>query len=116
MVYKTSKQERERSLRYYYNNRDKVLAYQKARWKKKYQTDPAFRTKRQFRDKSRNLYGLKITEPCISCGSRQDLQRHHPSYDSYKVVILCKSCHDDVHHPFRERNTQVSKAVDALMQ
>jgi len=101
MPYKSSDQRRKKSLEYYYKNKEKVLSYQKARLKKKYQEDPAFRKKRQLRDKSRMNKGkmdnLKKDVCCI-CSSSENLQRHHPSYDNTEFIIVCRKCHNNIHN------------------
>lgn len=36
---------------------------------------------------------------CEICGTTENLQRHHPDYNKPKeVIILCKNCHEKVHH------------------
>jgi len=90
-----------KSLGYYYANKKKVLDYQKNRWKDKYQNDLEFRNKRQLRDASRFSKGCLRTlkgKSCSKCGSDNDLQRHHPDYNSIKTIILCRSCHNVIHH------------------
>jgi len=91
---------KESDRQYYLKNRDKILAKQTARWKKKYKEDPVFRAKRQLRDKSRvkghYMANLK-QEKCSECDSTKDLHRHHPSYNSTSFIILCRECHNKLH-------------------
>ena len=76
--------------------------YQKARLNRKYHTDLEFRNKRKIRDYSRyngtplreNLTGCE----CSQCGAVEDLQRHHPSYESTDFIVLCRGCHTSEHH------------------
>jgi len=93
---------RSKSLEYYYQHREKVLAYQKKRWKIKYATDENFRAKRQLRDLSRNdAHGRKINlsgEYCRQCGNNKNLQRHHPNYNNISYIILCRKCHNQLHN------------------
>lgn len=98
-----------KALEYYYKNREKVLKYQSERWKRKYKEDPEFRAKRQLRDKTRIVYGkqTKLVGKCSNCDNEENLQRHHPSYKSIEFIILCKKCHDDLHHPFRKNNANL---------
>lgn len=101
-MYKTSPEKRVKALQRYYNNREKILEYQKARWKEKYATDPLFKAKRILRDKSRfRSGGLKnlFSEHCAKCGSTKDLHRHHPNYNSIEYIILCRKCHNHTHFP-----------------
>jgi len=96
MLYKTTEKRRIRALKRYYAKRKEILEYQRKRLKKKYKEDPEFRKKRQLRDKSR--VGKKaIIGECNVCGSKEDLQRHHPSYDDVTFVILCRKCHTHLH-------------------
>ena len=100
-----------KSLAYYYANKEKVLDYQTKRWSRKYQEDPAFRKKRQLRDASRphneNLDG----EVCNDCGSTLDLQRHHPTYTSIKVIILCRGCHNKIHEAWKQEKARSIQAT-----
>jgi hypothetical protein len=101
MPYKTDEEKRKKALEYYYKNRDKVLMYQKARWKKKYQNDIQFRQKRQFRDKTRILTKFENIQnkECTLCDSPIDLQRHHFDYSNpLNFVIVCRNCHNQIHH------------------
>src|SRR5271165_379880 len=34
---------------------------------------------------------------CAQCGKTEKLQRHHPNYTSTDCVILCHSCHTEIH-------------------
>lgn len=34
---------------------------------------------------------------CEHCGSTENLQRHHPSYESEDFIILCQTCHAKLH-------------------
>lgn len=34
---------------------------------------------------------------CIECGSVENLDEHHTSYEPEKTVILCRACHQSVH-------------------
>jgi hypothetical protein len=90
---------------YYLKHREEILAKQIIRWKKKYKEDPAFRAKRQLRDKSRvkghYMANLK-QEKCSECDTMEDLHRHHPSYKSKEFIILCRTCHNKLHDTLKE--------------
>ena len=113
MAYKTLEKIRDKALEYYYANREKVLDYQKKRWNNKYANDVEFRKKRQLRDASRmrkeGLRSLK-DQKCVLCSSSYDLQRHHPSYESTAVVIMCRSCHNSYHVALREAEGTINVA------
>jgi hypothetical protein len=106
MPCKTKEEKRKRALEYYYNNKSKVLEYQKNRWHIKYFNDVKFREKRQLRDRSRigkkNLEG----EICKLCGTNKDLQRHHINYNIHYFEILCRKCHNELHNALREIDCQ----------
>ena len=36
-------------------------------------------------------------QQCSKCSSKTGLQRHHPSYESTRAVILCQTCHVALH-------------------
>ena len=99
MTYKNKEDRNRSSLAYYYRNREKVLKYQKKRWKMKYKTDIKFREKRKIRDLSRRVNGIntKINAPCSKCGSLEDLQRHHHDYTNIEHIIVCRKCHNQIH-------------------
>jgi 5-methylcytosine-specific restriction endonuclease McrA len=54
---------------------------------------------RDFREKAFEFHGRN----CASCGSKNNLHVHHKHYKTFKnetvgdVMILCKTCHEDVH-------------------
>lgn len=98
---------KKRALIRYYAKRKEILAYQTKRWSEKYKEDAEFRKKRQLRDRSRSGK-RRIDVPCQNCGSTFDLQRHHPTYNSTEVIILCRSCHNNLHQELR------SIAVEAI--
>jgi len=34
---------------------------------------------------------------CEKCGSKENLHRHHVDYYNMNVVVLCRSCHREIH-------------------
>lgn len=105
MPYKNKEEQNKKALEYYYKNRKKVLEYQKARWQNKYQEDSEFRQKRQLRDKSRIVYGRSLkNKKCSKCESTNDLQRHHPNYESIEFEILCRNCHNQLHNSLKGKD------------
>ena len=47
---------------------------------------------------------------CLECGSTENIDQHHTSYEPEETVMLCRSCHQSVHgdeshelHPSDER-------------
>jgi ElaB/YqjD/DUF883 family membrane-anchored ribosome-binding protein len=106
MPYKDYNKTKEQALKNYYANREQILKAQAERWKKKYQTNVKFRAKRVLRDKSRNNgKGKKESlaeKSCSVCGLTEDLQRHHPNYESTDYIILCRKCHNELHSKLKE--------------
>jgi ribosomal protein S27AE len=48
--------------------------------------------------------GKLIPQPCEKCGTSEDLQMHHEDYSKpLDVRWLCAECHQDEHHPGRQR-------------
>ena len=35
---------------------------------------------------------------CVECGSSNNIDQHHVSYEPEELVPLCRSCHGKVHH------------------
>ena len=116
MPYKDYSKRKERSLQYYYKNKEKVLAYQTQRWKKKYKTDLAFRLKRRLRDKSR-VGKSEIIGKCVCCGSTEDLQRHYPNLfkNCFEVIISCRECHNKLHNSLKGKNCNQTSSVSSVM-
>lgn len=55
--------------------------------------------KEEWRIRSLTQYYLaKTKKQCIICGSRENLEFHHLSYDNpMNVIVLCRSCHRKLH-------------------
>jgi hypothetical protein len=86
------------------------LKKQTERWTERYQSDAAFRKKRQLRDKSRMKKGVMDNlkdKICSNCGSNDDLQRHHESYSSTDYIIFCRKCHNLHHACLKNEQLQV---------
>jgi len=96
-----------KSLEYYYQNKERVLQYQKKRLAEKYRTDLKFRQKRQLRDKSR-IGKHKISGCCSDCRAISDLQRHHPDYKHTKFIVVCRDCHNQIHCDLKEKAQSVT--------
>lgn len=108
----TREQRNERMKKYYYENREKILEYQKTRWKEKYAKDEEFRKKRQLRDKTRIVYGRSLKEEvCIVCGAKEDLQRHHENYDSIDYKVMCRRCHNNHHEHLKVEKGLISQTA-----
>ena len=87
--------------RYYIKNKDKIIERQVKYQIKKYREDPEFRRKVLLRNKSQGLCVDISDKPCTVCGSKENQQRHHPSYESTDFIILCRDCHTDLHNEIR---------------
>lgn len=47
-----------------------------------------------------NYYCI-LEKQCSICGSKDNLERHHPDYSKpLSVVTLCRPCHEKIHDPF----------------
>lgn len=105
MPYKDYNKRKAKSKEYYYKHKVSVLQYQKERLKDKYQNDSNFRQKRQLRDKSR-VGKKKIVGCCSNCYTIEDLQRHHPDYQSTNFIVLCRLCHNNLHDTLKVEEAQ----------
>jgi hypothetical protein len=114
---KNKKKRNAQSSEYYYAHREHLLSlnkisgreyYQKNKKKKQdykknqYAINEEFRKKVNTRNKSRRLISLK-GKCCAICGSKENLQRHHPDYDKPEyAIIICGICHPTKHQKIRE--------------
>ena len=83
---------------YYQNNKEKIIKKQTVYQMKKYKEDEEFRRLLRLRRMTAQLSGSLEGKSCINCNSTENLHRHHPSYDSYDCIILCRKCHQDLHN------------------
>ena len=83
---------------FYQKNKERIIAQQVQYKKEKFKTDEEYRRKFRLRQMSRQISGSLKGKSCINCNSTTELQRHHPSYDSYDFIILCRNCHQDLHN------------------
>lgn len=67
-------------------------------------------TKWMVRKRSQRSIQTLVGMQCEVCGSAQSLQRHHPSYESAKVEILCRPCHVKADQRDGHRPTKKPKA------
>lgn len=83
---------KENNLNYYYNNKEKILLYQKKRCKKLIKN-------KQSHYYIRHLKTPRIRkEKCDICGGTNNLNRHHWDYNQPKKInILCEFCHITQH-------------------
>lgn len=76
---------------YYREHRDKILQRQYHRF-----NSPKERKRNQVRAYADRHSSLG--ESCEKCGTKEGLERHHPSYDKPLVFLtLCHSCHRRLH-------------------
>lgn len=104
-MYKTTLEQRTNSLRYYYENREKILKYQTKRWHNKYMHDKKFRQKRALRDKLRYelRQSLKLSKAkCELCNTKKDLQRHYIYTKKPQIHVLCREHHNQLHISLRK--------------
>lgn len=105
--------------RYRLKNRDSIREYlkryhheNKADIKKKneyyllerdrYHSDEEYRKKEIIRATTWNKYGTLLkTECCAECGTKERLTFHHRTYIVDDFVILCQSCHKELHYRTR---------------
>lgn len=52
---------------------------------------------------------------CIECGSRENIDKHHTSYEPEETVMLCRSCHQSVHgadeHPLKPTDSREKTSI-----
>jgi hypothetical protein len=76
---------REVKLKYYRNNKEKLMAKRKL-------------TKERQHSNYMANYHTELKESCELCGSTKELERHHWNYDKPLLVnTLCKTCHKIQH-------------------
>jgi hypothetical protein len=93
-----------RSLRYYYQNREKILNYQIKRLEILKKVSPKIKEKYRLRILSQKYISLK-DESCAKCNSKKDLQRHHfDNHDAENIQILCRKCHNNLHESLKPKN------------
>ena len=89
---------------YYQKNRERILARKKRHRQEHH--DEILRKQREYREKTKekkkaqNLAhtSIPLDDKCSSCGSTENLERHHPDYSKpLEVVTLCQSCHKRIH-------------------
>ena len=88
---------------YYQQNKSRILEQHKSKRKelstyalKIYHSNPIRRRKTLLRAQTRTqwLQGNIKKEKCIICGSKDNLNFHHNSYNNWKDFrVLCKTCH-----------------------
>lgn len=77
-----------------------------AAWKKK-MSNPEFVKRKRCRNKTNNLikFGkISIKNSCDICGSTENIEVHHLSYDDpYAITWLCRECHGKMHRKERTK-------------
>lgn len=99
MPYKDYEKQKANSLKRYYEKRKEILDYQTKRLMKKSIEDKEYRKNKKLRYKTIYKYKMDI---CEFCKSKYDLQRHHPTYNSDRCIILCRSCHNRLHNELKD--------------
>ena len=85
---------------------------------KRWRANPENKAKERLRDRQRkrdprvlarnklqalNFQGKVEKGPCIICGSKENIECHHPDYNKPREFIcLCASCHRKLHKEFKE--------------
>ena len=78
--------------------------------KRKYLSDPVNRSRHNARQAVRLALSSKkmVKGPCEACGTEQDIQAHHTSYDKenwLNVTWLCKKHHLEEHKRMKLSDT-----------
>jgi len=47
-----------------------------------------------------------VTEKCSACGTVEKIQQHHISYDPEITIMVCKTCHGEIHHSDKFKNLE----------
>jgi protein-arginine kinase activator protein McsA len=45
----------------------------------------------------RNAVKIEKKKKCVECGSTDNLQQHHTSYEDDETVTVCRRCHQNIH-------------------
>jgi hypothetical protein len=114
---KNKEKETEQTLAWRKANPEKVEAMHKKWWKEhpeKYRQKLA-RINKRLREKAKTdsdyrkkFLAWRIAEEipmteCVKCGSKDNLQRHHPDYDKPdEIIVLCDFCHKSEHKRLRK--------------
>ena len=101
--------------KYYQEHRDERLTYaQKYRRTQsalisKYHKNYSEDNKHKISAQGKARYRSPLQECCKSCGSTENLDRHHPDYnDPLKIVTLCHSCHMKLHLGLKETKRSIT--------
>ena len=123
---------REVERRYYANNLEKVRARHIVNYRKQKETDPEklralwkqsyaikrekveFHTKHEARWKA--AYYVDIEgKKCESCGTLENIERHHPDYSRpLDVTALCRKCHSVAHRKYGVDTHKSSMSIETL--
>ena len=91
----TTKKKKEYKKEYYKLHKSRIDKYKKEYNKKNIKEKRA----KDMLWQRMNRRGIKTTI-CSKCGSKRNVERHHPNYDEpLKFIELCKSCHKKEHSP-----------------
>lgn len=54
---------------------------------------------------------IPLAQACVRCGSKENLQHHHPDYSKpFEVITLCRACHGLVHRKLLKIHQRVMEA------
>jgi len=106
MVIRNRQLQSEKSLKYYYKNKEIVIKKQITYKRFKYLSDKRFKKIDDIRKNACHNIPLK-DKKCNVCGTTSDLQRHHEDYSRpLEIIILCRKCHNKLHQD-RKNHTEV---------
>jgi len=104
LYHANKEKEQERSRKYYQVNRDKILErqrkYNKNNPEARRMTEKNHRAKypERYKARYRANYHVSLGLYCETCGSTEDLQRHHSDYSkSLEIIFVCGKCHGELH-------------------
>jgi len=122
---KNRERDLQKSAEWYYENRDIISQKRKEKWDSNPELKEKAKVRRREYDKKdpwkRKFYNkyrlavaqgkIKVMDKCQLCGSKENIEGHHPDYkDPYNVTWLCRLCHRGIHskrmglHPISNKN------------
>ena len=79
---------------YYRNHREELLAKKKEYY---------YNNQKKRAAKATAWYRIPLSSECNSCGSTENLERHHPDYNKpLEIITLCRRCHARLHLGIKE--------------
>ena len=93
---------------YYMKNREKILSKKREYSKNYAKQHPEksrirrnqYRQRNPEKTKTQRIAqaNISLANSCVKCGSKENLERHHPDYSKpLEIITLCHTCHGLIH-------------------